>query len=213
MKTFAACAVAVISLALLLSAEDARTEPVKRTATTSVKMMNVTNQEVGEATLTQTPQGVLIHLRLANMKPGAHAFHIHEAGKCEPPFESAGAHFNPAGKKHGVKNPNGRHAGDLPNLHVPDTGALTVEVLASNVNLRRGKKGLLDADGAALVIHEKADDYQSDPAGEAGGRIVCGAISAASLDAAPSSASAAPETQKSSVESSPSVSMGTSTSE
>ena len=213
MKILAACTVAGISFALLFSAEDAQTETVKQMATASVKMMNATNQEVGEATLTQTPQGVLIHLRLANMEPGAHAFHIHETGKCEPPFQSAGTHFNPAGKKHGVKNPSGRHAGDLLNLHVPDNGTLTVEVLAPNVNLRKGKKGLLDTDGSALIIHEKADDYRSDPAGEAGGRIVCGVINTASLAAAPSFASTALETPKTPSDSSPPISMRPSASE
>jgi Cu-Zn family superoxide dismutase len=130
--------------------------------------------EVGQATLTATPAGVLIDLDLTAVPPGDHAFHIHAVGKCEPPdFKSAGGHFNPEEDKHGLMNRAGPHAGDMPNLHVPDSGKLVIEVFNPMVHLG---KGLLDADGSALVIHSGADDYQTDPAGNAGDRIACGVV-------------------------------------
>ena len=145
-----------------------------------VKMVNAKGQEVGEATLIDTPNGVLVRLTLLSNRPGiapgTHAFHIHETGKCEPPFKSAGEHFNPLGKTHGFLSESGPHAGDFPNIHVPDKGALTVEFEVPQISLKQGTKTLRDSDGSALVIHARGDDYKSDPAGEAGDRIACGVI-------------------------------------
>lgn len=147
---------------------------------TKVKMVNANGQEVGEATLTETPNGVLVRLTLRSnppgIAPGTHAFHIHETGKCEAPFKSAGEHFNPLGKTHGLLSEHGAHAGDFANIHVPDKGALTVEFIAPELSLKQGKNTLRDTDGSALVIHAHRDDYKSDPAGEAGDRIACGVI-------------------------------------
>jgi len=132
--------------------------------------------EIGKADLVATPSGTLISLDLTAAPPGTHGFHIHTTGKCElPDFASAGGHFNPDDTKHGFLNAEGPHAGDMPNIHVPENGKLTVEVLNPLVTLS-AEAALLDEDGAALVIHEGADDYQSDPAGHAGGRIACGVI-------------------------------------
>ena len=116
---------------------------------------------------------------LKDANGGTYAFHIHAIGKCEPPFESAGGHFNPGGKQHGKDNPQGAHAGDLPNIEVPANGQVKVEATAKGVSLGAATNGLLDADGSALVVHEGADDYKSDPAGNAGKRIACGVIQAA----------------------------------
>ena len=149
-----------------------------------VKMMNAKRQEVGEATLTGTPNGLLIRLNVSEkhpeISPGTHAFHVHELGKCEPPFKSAGGHYNPLGKKHGFLNKAGKHAGDLPNIHVPEKGALTVEFFVTQLTLDGGKTGVLDADGSALMIHAGADDYRTDPAGDAGDRVACGVIEGSS---------------------------------
>jgi Cu-Zn family superoxide dismutase len=144
----------------------------------TIPMKNVKGENVGEAKLTQTPNGVLIQATLSNLPPGERGFHIHAVGKCEPPFESAGDHFNPGAKQHGYLDPKGRHAGDLPNVHVPESGALKIDLLASQIALKDGQNHLLDSDGAALVLHAKPDDYQSQPSGDAGDRIACGVIAA-----------------------------------
>jgi len=133
-------------------------------------------RKVGEAILEQRDEGLQISATFRGLPPGQHAFHTHETGRCEPPFESAGAHFNPTGKHHGKDNPGGPHAGDLPNLQVPQSGGLKVQITARDVSLDGSRGGLLDADGAALVIHEGADDDRSDPAGNAGKRLACGVI-------------------------------------
>jgi Cu-Zn family superoxide dismutase len=134
-------------------------------------------KNVGSAELTQLPQGVLIKLSLNGLPAGEHAFHVHGAGKCEPPFTSAGGHFNPDTKKHGIMAAEGHHAGDMPNLHIPSDGALSVEVVNASVTLEKGKpNSLYGPNGTALIVHAGKDDYKTDPTGEAGGRIACGVV-------------------------------------
>jgi Cu-Zn family superoxide dismutase len=120
---------------------------------------------------------VLVKLSLKGAAPGDHAFHVHAVGKCEPPFTSAGGHFNPGAKKHGIEAAEGAHAGDMPNLHVPASGDLAIEVVNPMISLVKGQpNSVFDADGSALVIHAAADDYKTDPTGNAGDRIACGVI-------------------------------------
>ncbi len=140
----------------------------------SAEMMNANGESVGAVTLRETPQGTLLHADLENLPAGAHAFHVHAVGVCEPPFKSAGGHFNPTGAKHGIESAEGVHAGDMPNIHVPESGALEIEVLNTQLRL---DAALFDEDGAAIVIHDGPDDYVTDPAGAAGPRIACGVIS------------------------------------
>jgi superoxide dismutase, Cu-Zn family len=160
----------VLAMGLALAAPAAAAD--KATAV----LKDAKGNEVGKAELTATPSGVLISLDLTAVPAGEHAVHIHAVGKCEPPdFKSAGPHFNPDEKKHGLMNAAGPHAGDMPNLHVPSDGKLQVEVLNPMVSLNK-KAALLDEDDSALVIHAGVDDYMSDPAGNAGDRIACGVV-------------------------------------
>lgn len=169
--TFCVCALGTLVLLHGGPLAYAGAEP---TAAQSV-LKDAKGRVLGKADLAETPHGVAVRVHFEGMPPGTHAFHIHDVGQCQPPFDSAGGHFNPGGKKHGFANPDGWHAGDLPSIHVPDSGALEIEVFAPGVRLG-GPRGLLDQNGAALMVHEGPDDYRSDPAGNAGARIACGAI-------------------------------------
>jgi Cu-Zn family superoxide dismutase len=163
--------VAGVVLAIVAAALPAAAQTVNAT------FKSADGKDVGTARLVQTPAGVLITLSVKGIPPGEHAFHIHGVGKCEPPFTSAGGHFNPAGRKHGAMAPEGMHAGDMPNLHVPADGALTVEVLNPAVTLEKGKpNSLFGPEGTSLIIHAGKDDYKTDPTGDAGGRIACALI-------------------------------------
>lgn len=142
-------------------------------------LMNTKGDRIGNVALEQLEQGVWIFAQADGVEPGVHAFHIHETGQCDPPgFESAGGHFNPTGKAHGWANPNGPHAGDFPNVHVHDDGALAVEYFTDKITLSEGDTSVFDDDGSAIVMHAGADDYETDPAGDAGARIACGVIAA-----------------------------------
>lgn len=108
---------------------------------------------------------------------GNHGIHIHAVGRCDPPdFMSAGAHFNPTNRQHGLQNPNSPHASDLPNLQVGADGTGRLDALDRDVTLASGANSLFDADGSALVIHAGEDDNMTDPAGNSGGRIARGII-------------------------------------
>ena len=167
---------ALVAAALLLFSTIAYSQASAQTA--EVELLNSEGKKVGSATLTEQPAGVNISLQAWKLSPGPHGFHIHAVGKCDPPdFTSAGGHFNPDGKKHGLKNSAGAHAGDLPNLVVGPDGTAAVEVMASQVTFRPGINSLFGRNGSALVIHAAPDDDMTDPAGNAGARIACGVIS------------------------------------
>jgi Cu-Zn family superoxide dismutase len=143
----------------------------------TVKLSDAKGKTVGTAKLEADPGGVKITLAVKDLSAGEHAIHIHETAKCEgPDFKSAGGHFNPEHKKHGKDNPEGAHAGDMPNFTADAKGASTQSVVAPGVTLDDGPHGVFTGGGTALVIHEKADDMKSDPAGNAGNRIACGLI-------------------------------------
>jgi Cu-Zn family superoxide dismutase len=137
-----------------------------------MNIINTNQQEVGEVTLTETPNGVLIRIELREnppgISPGPHALHIHEVGKCEPPFKSAGEHFNPLKKRHGFLDEQGKHLGDLPNIHIVANAPTTAEFSVPQLSLDAGNTAVFGSDGSALVIHESADDYRTDPAGMRG---------------------------------------------
>jgi Cu-Zn family superoxide dismutase len=164
----------VMSAALLVSA-GASGQTAARTA--RAELRNAQGEVIGCATLAEQPQGVTISLEVEKLPPGSHGFHVHAVGRCDPPdFASAGGHFNPEGKKHGLKNPEGPHAGDLPNLMVGPDGRARVTVAAPKVTLGEGPNSAFHPGGTALVIHAGPDDDVTDPAGNSGGRIACGLI-------------------------------------
>jgi Cu-Zn family superoxide dismutase len=141
---------------------------------------NAEGKTVGTASLRETKDGLLIIVNAKGLPEGLHAVHIHSIGKCEgPAFTSAGGHFNPLNKKHGLKNPDGPHAGDLPDLYVNNDGVGRYEALLESMTLGPGQTSIFDSDGSAIVIHSTADDNMTDPAGNSGDRIACGVIAKA----------------------------------
>lgn len=143
-----------------------------------VNLIDTKGKKAGEATLTQTADGVKVEVNATGLKPGEHGIHFHEKAICTPPdFKSAEAHFNPTEKKHGFLNPKGPHIGDMHNIKADESGVVQDEVLSNLVTLSEGKSNSLFANsGTALVIHDKSDDYKTDPAGNSGDRVLCGVI-------------------------------------
>lgn len=138
-----------------------------------VALVNSSGQSIGSVTAAQTSGGVSLAIAAAGLPHGLHGVHVHEVGRCDPPgFDSAGAHWNPAARKHGLQNPQGPHAGDLPNITASSSGNARDIVVLAAVSMAQ----LADADGSALVIHAQADDYMTDPSGNSGGRIACAVL-------------------------------------
>lgn len=150
----------------------------KETVLASAQVNDVQGKSLGIINLQEADKGVLISLHLENIPAGERAIHIHEAGRCEPPaFDTAGAHFNPMNKEHGHNNPKGYHLGDLPNITADADGKVELEFLAEGLTLQKDAlNSLIDQNGSAFIIHEKADDYVTDPSGNSGKRIACGIV-------------------------------------
>lgn len=144
----------------------------------TVEMMDSDGNAIGTAELSEEDAGVMVALEVEGLEEGMHGIHFHETGMCEAPdFESAGGHFNPTGAMHGMDNPDGPHAGDLPNIEVSDDGTASQEFTAENVTLAIGEENsLLKEGGTALVIHAGEDDQMTDPSGDSGDRIACGVV-------------------------------------
>lgn len=144
-----------------------------------VSLKNADGDVVATATLTKADSGVQVVMDVDGLPTGAHGFHVHEKGVCEPPdFESAGGHYNPTDMKHGKLNPEGPHAGDFDNIEVDENGKAHVEFTTNQISLeKRAENTLYTDEGTALVIHADPDDYKSQPSGDAGERIACGVIS------------------------------------
>lgn len=160
-----------LALGLLLTA------PATAAQQATAVLKGADGQDAGAVTLSEAPAGVILKLELKGLPPGPHGVRVHEVGKCEGDFASAGGIYNPLGAKHGFFNEDGPMAGDLANVHVGQDGTATAEFLSPFLSLTKdAEESLFDADGAAVVVFEKADDYLTDPDGQAGQRIGCGAI-------------------------------------
>lgn len=182
------CALAPLALAAPAAQAD---DPIAMRASAehrlaSARLNRPDGSDAGYVTLTETPNGVLIEAELTGLPAGEHGFHIHETGSCSPDFSTAGGHMTArldnaetadgeSEAVHGFERAAGPHPGDMPNIHVPESGALHIEVLNARVSFE-SENALFDADGSALILHSGADDYETQPSGAAGERIACGVI-------------------------------------
>jgi len=147
-----------------------------------VVMYNTAGNAIGTGTIWQDKDNI-VHVDIATitLPAGSHGIHFHQVGKCEGgsgAFATAGGHYNPMGTEHGLNNPKGPHAGDNPDIQVPESGAGHVAFTTNRVTLTPGPTTLFDADGSALVIHANADDQVTNPSGNSGARIACGVVRA-----------------------------------
>jgi superoxide dismutase, Cu-Zn family len=144
----------------------------------TTQLLGSNGELIGTARLVQEADGTRVTATLAGLPPGSYAVHLHAIGRCEAPgFTSAGGHFNPAGRQHGSRNPAGDHAGDLPNVDVGADRRGSLDAVRPGLRLVGGTAPLVDADGAAVVVHAEPDDYLTDPTGNAGARLACGILS------------------------------------
>lgn len=174
------CAALFVAAGLFVISQPSLAADGAKSATAQMKSADGTS--IGTVKLTETPSGVLLRGELKPVSPGRHGFHIHETGKCDAGtgFKSAGGHLS-GGVPHGFMTDGGPHPGDMPNVHVADDKTMAVEVFNPRVSLAGGEgagASLLDGDGSAIVVHSGADDYESQPSGDAGDRIACGVIEA-----------------------------------
>jgi Cu-Zn family superoxide dismutase len=175
----------LIGLGGLAAAACTTTRTVSTTAepmpAARAELRDSAGRDVGAVRVLLTSTGARLTGTLTGLTPGEHGFHFHQVGRCDGTtptrFESAGGHYNPAGRKHGTQNPEGPHAGDMPNVTVaPDGRAVLPDSGVTVAMSDSARAGLFDADGSALLVHAGADDYRTDPSGNSGARIACGVL-------------------------------------
>jgi Cu-Zn family superoxide dismutase len=160
----------------LIAAQAASAPPPPAASPSVIEIRRPDASLAARAMVWQNGGKVEVRVQAAGLPAGHYGVHLHAVGRCEgPAFASAGPHWNPAGRQHGMLNPAGHHLGDLPNLDVDAQGAGRLEFAIAGASLS-GADGILDADGTALVIHAAADDYRTDPSGNSGARIACGVL-------------------------------------
>lgn len=178
--------IALLGLATACSANMQASESTRLTppdapypADAEATVIDRTGSEIGSASFYQGTDGVIMRLAVSGLTPGVHGMHFHTIGTCEDPeagFKATGGHIMPLGKPHGYRNPDGPHAGNLPNLIVHTDGTASVELHTHLVTVTGGIAALLDEDGSTLIIHESEDDHLTQPIGGAGGRVACGVV-------------------------------------
>ncbi|MBI1734747.1 MAG: superoxide dismutase family protein [Candidatus Rokubacteria bacterium] len=168
---------AALAVAIALAGCAGITQPDATPVNATAELKNAQGRTVGTATLAHVTNGVRVIVDARGLPPGPKGVHLHAVGKCDPPdFTSAGPHFNPDGKKHGLQSAEGPHAGDLPNITIGADGTGRLESMNERITLGSGATSLFDADGAAVVIHAAADDFRTDPTGNSGARLACGVV-------------------------------------
>jgi superoxide dismutase, Cu-Zn family len=167
----------ILCLGASVACHGPRMTPTSSGGATAV-MSSASGTPLGNLMLERTTAGVRISGALTGLAPGVHGIHFHQVGRCDrPDFTTAGPHFNPAGAHHGLENPQGPHAGDLPNIVANESGQAIVDIASNRVTLdATSPGGLFDADGTALVIHAGPDDQRTDPSGNSGARVACGVV-------------------------------------
>jgi len=181
MKPTRSAASATLAMALLAGCATGRSEapaPAEQPpGAAAAQLRDVSGRTVAAAALSDTGDALRVRVEASGLAAGVYGAHLHAIGRCDPPaFESAGPHWNPGGREHGRDNPRGQHAGDLPNLLVGTDGRGSLEFSIPAAGLGRGARRLMDADGAAIVLHARPDDYRTDPSGNSGARIACGVV-------------------------------------
>ncbi len=177
MIKFGLLTIAALALLAPALAKDKDKDKNKAPKPIKISLQNGSGKNVGSATLSQVANGVKISLNLHDLTPGEHAIHVHQNAKCDvPDFKTAGPHFNPDNKKHGLQNPEGPHAGDIVNFTADSKGRSKATVTATGVTLTDGPHSVFTGAGTSLVVHAKGDDGRTDPSGNSGDRVACGLV-------------------------------------